>query len=173
MARSHHHQDTDAIEDILREKAEELQELIAAIEAGSKDSDLLLAELLEGEPEAVRVAIVKKLRERMQTLEEEQKRELEELIAKQQAQVLAEKRGIFRRWLEWMMSEETLRRIRIAFLSRPIIETQVRDTGAELARRGVIGFSSGVTVDRRELGQLNANISASLGQAKDQGKGRG
>ena len=173
MARSHHHQDTDAIEDILREKAEEIQELIAAIEAGAKDIDLLLAELLEGEPEAVRAVIVEKLRERMQTLEEEQKRELEELLAAQKQQVLAQKHGLFRRWLMWVMSEETLRRIRTAFLAQPILETQVKTAGEELARRGVIGITGGITVDRRELGQLNANISASQGQGKDQGKGRG
>ena len=173
MARSHHHQDTDAIEDILREKAEEIQELIAAIEAGAKDIDLLLAELLEGEPEAVRAVIVEKLRERMQTLEEEQKRELEELLAAQKQQALAQKHGLFRRWLMWVMSEETLRRIRTAFLAQPILETQVKTAGEELARRGVIGITGGITVDRRELGQLNANISASQGQGKDQGKGRG
>jgi hypothetical protein len=172
MSTSHHHQDTDAIEDILRDKAEEIQALIDAVQAGEKDIDLLLAQLLEGEPEAVRAVIMEKLRERMETLEEEQARQLEELLAAQKQQALAQKHGLFRRWLMWVMSEETLRRIRTTFLAQPILETQVKNVGEDLARRGVIGITGGITVDRRELGQLNANIAPSQGQAKDQGKGR-
>jgi hypothetical protein len=172
MSTSHHHQDTTAIEDILRDKAEEIQALIDAVQAGEKDIDLLLAQLLEGEPEAVRAVIMEKLRERMETLEEEQARQLEELLAAQKQQALAQKHGLFRRWLMWVMSEETLRRIRTTFLAQPILETQVKNVGEDLARRGVIGITGGITVDRRELGQLNANIAPSQGQAKDQGKGR-
>ena len=172
MSTSHHHQDTTAIEDILRDKAEEIQALIDAVQAGEKDIDLLLAQLLEGEPEAVRAVIMEKLRERMETLEEEQARQLEELLAAQKQQALAQKHGLFRRWLMWVMSEETLRRIRTSFLAQPILETQVKNVGEDLARRGVIGITGGITVDRRELGQLNANIAPSQGQAKDQGKGR-
>ncbi|MCE3006423.1 MAG: hypothetical protein LW853_06285 [Rickettsiales bacterium] len=173
MPSSQHHQDTNALEDILRDKAEELQELIQAIKSGSPDVAILLAQLLEGEPEAVRAVVVEKLRDIMETLDAEKATALEQVIAAQQQQQQQIRRNIFERWLAWVMSEQTRERIRIAFLSRPIIEMQVKDTGAELARRGVLGMSNVKHVDKRELGQLNANISASLGQGKDQGKGRG
>ena len=172
MPRSHHHQDTDAIENILRDKAEELRELIEAVKSGSPDVAVLLAQLLEGEPEAVRAVVVEKLCDIMETLDAEKATALEQTLAAQQQQQQI-RRNVFERWLAWIMSEQTRERIRIAFLSRPILETQVRDTGAELARRGVLGMSNVKNIDKRELGQLNANISASLGQGKGQGKGRG
>jgi hypothetical protein len=172
MPRSHHHHDTDAIENILRDKAEELRELIEAIKSGSPDVAVLLAQLLEGEPEAVRAIVVEKLRDIIETLDAEKATALEQVLTAQQQQQQI-RRNVFERWLAWIMSEQTRERIRIAFLSRPIIETQVRDTGAELARRGVLGMSNVKNIDKRELGQLNANISASLGQGKGQGKGRG
>ncbi|MFO0456714.1 MAG: hypothetical protein ACK5ZH_04025, partial [Alphaproteobacteria bacterium] len=104
MPSSHHHQDTNALEDILRDKAEELQELIQAIKSGSPDVAILLAQLLEGEPEAVRAVVVEKLRDIMETLDAEKATALEQVIAAQQQQQQQIRRNIFERWLAWVMS---------------------------------------------------------------------
>ena len=176
----HHHSkpDNDAIDAILRDKMEEILELIEAIESGEKDVDVLLAKMLEGEQDVVRAVIVEKLRALMQNRDEEQSKKLEQAIAQQKAQEQVIARGMFERWLMWIMSETTLRKIRESFLMRPFVQHQVEHVGEELSRKGVIGVNiqqqqgQGVDVSRRELGSLVANISAALGRGKDRGQGR-
>ncbi|MFZ4126106.1 MAG: hypothetical protein ACOYJ2_08600 [Rickettsiales bacterium] len=174
---SHHHLSTAAIEDILRDKQEEIVELISQITAGENDVAVLLAQILDGEPEHVRIAIVEKLRDMLQERDEEKATELDKIIAQQKQLLQAQQKNVFQRWLMWVMSEETLRKIRESFMARPMTQHQVEHTGQDLAKKGVIGVNieqpqQGLEVSRRELGNLVANVSAALGQAKGKGQGR-
>ena len=174
---SHHHLNTDAIENILRDKQEEIVELISQITADENDIAVLLAQILDGEPEHVRIAIVERLRDMLQERDEEKASELDKIIAQQKQLLQAQKKNVFQRWLQWVMSEETLRKIRETFLARPMMQHQVENTGQDLAKKGVIGVNieqsqQGIEVNRRELGNLVANVSAALGQDKGKGQGR-
>lgn len=176
--RHQHHSkpDNDAIDAILRDKMEEILELMEAIAAGEQGWDLKLAALVEGEQEAVRIAIVEKLRELLEERDQEKATELDKIIAQQKQLLAAQQKNIFERWLMWVMSEETLRKIRESFM-RPFVQQRVEHEGEELSRKGVIGVNiqqsiQGLEVSRRELGQLVANISAALGRGKDKGQGR-
>jgi len=178
MSRSQHHLNTDAIENILRDKAEEIRELMSHIMQGENDVAALLAQMFEGEQEQVRIAIIEKLRDMLRERDEEKATQLDTIIAQQKQLLQAQQKNVFQRWLQWVMSEETLRKIRETFLARPMTQHQVEHTGQELAKRGVIGANvqqqpeQGLEVSRRELGSLVANVSAALGQSKGKGQGR-
>ena len=174
---SHHHLSTAAIEDILRDKQEEILDLVTQITQGENDIAVLLAQILDGEPEHVRIAIVERLRDMLHERDEEKASELDKIITHQKQLLQTQQKNVFQRWLQWVMSEETLRKIRETFLARPMMQHQVENTGQDLAKKGVIGVNieqpqQGLEVNRRELGNLVANVSAALGQAKDKGQGR-
>lgn len=178
MAKSHHHLNTEAIENLLRDKQDELIELISHIMQGENDIAELLAQMLDGEPEQVRIAIVEKLRDMLRERDEEKATALDKIIAEQKQLLQEQQKNVFQRWLQWVMSEETLRKMREAFMARPMIENQVEHQGQELARKGVIGVNvqqpqqQGVEVSKRELGNLAANVSSVLGQTRGKGQGR-
>lgn len=157
------------IEAILRDKAEEILALIEAIAAGAPDCDIKLAELLEGEAEVGRVAIVEKLRELLRERAEEKEKELDKHLEANKRVEVTRQRNRFMQWLTWIMSEETLRKIREAFLASPGVEKSVRNIGHELANFGV----QTQLADKRELGGLSANVSPVQGQGRDKGKGQG
>lgn len=168
------------LEAILRDKQQEIHELFATITQGHNEIDIavLLAEILEGEPEHVRIAIVEKIRDMLQERDEEKATALDKIIAQQKQLLQAQQKNIFARWLQWVMSEETLRKIRETFLARPMVERQVEHQGQELAKKGVIGVNveqpaQGLEVSRRELGNLVANVSAALAPGRGKGAGRG
>lgn len=166
------HRPTDAdLDAMLRDKMAEIEALIAAIENDAPDCDMKLAELLEGEEENIRVAIVEKLREMLRTRAEEKERELNSLLEKEQRRKVERQRGMFVQWLQWMMSEETLEKMRNAFLAVPMLERAVRGIGREMAGKGMNDIQLG---DKRELGGLSNNVPQALGQGRDRGdKGRG
>lgn len=163
----------EELDAILKDRMEEIIALIEAITAQEENCDIKLAALLDGEPELVRIAIVEKLRELMEEREQEKVTALDRLLAQEKERIKAQQRGIFERWLVWVMSEETLRKIREAFMIRPPVEREVENQGEELSRKGVINMQQGLEVSRRDLGTLVANVSAALGRGKDQGKGKG
>ena len=68
----------DDIDTILRDKMAEIVKLIEAIANEEPDTDLKLAELLDGEVETVRIAIIDKLREMLK----ERAAEKEQLLDK-------------------------------------------------------------------------------------------
>jgi hypothetical protein len=166
------------IENILRDKQAEILELMSHIMQGENDIAVLLAEMLEGEQEQVRIAIVEKIRDMLRERDEEKATELDKIIAQQKELLAAQQKNIFARWLQWVMSEETLRKIRESFMARPMTERQVENTGHELAKKGVIGVNieqpqQGLEVNRRELGSLVANVSAALAPQRGKGQGTG
>lgn len=161
------------IAEALKDRMAEILALIEAIAAEVPDCDMKLAEMLEGEPEHVRIAIVEKLREMLKEKAAEKQTELEKIIEAQQRLVVERQRNIFQQWLQWIMSEETLRKIREAFLASPRMQNQVKNLGQDLANFGVQVQLQQTHESRRELGGLNAGVpNLGQGQGKDQGKGR-
>lgn len=168
----HKHAEDSDIEKILRDKAQELTELMASIAAGEGDIDLKIAAMLEGEPENVRMAIIQKVKETIKEREEQRSRDLKEEREVQKRQVLEQQRMSFRQWLTWIMSEDTIRRLRETFMIQPLLELKVRNLGEELMRKGVFAQLS-ANNDKRELGNLSANVQRQQDQGKNVDKGRG
>lgn len=158
----------------LREKLAEIEALVEAIAAEEPDCDLKLAELLEGEPDQVRLSIIEKLREMLKERAAEQQQILDRHLQAQQQQEATRKRGLFLQWLQWIMSEETLRRMREAFLAAPMLEGLVRGVGRTLNRSGVQNAPSHSPA--QDLGNLSHNLTQSAAQARENErnqKGRG
>ena len=157
--------DMDAI---LRDKMAEIEALIAAMEEGAQDCDVKLAELLEGESEVVRISIVEKIREQLRERAAEKEAELDKHLESQKRVEVTRQRNMFMQWLQWIMSEETLRKIRMAFLASPGLEKSVLNVGQDLANFGV----QTQLADKRELGSMSANVGQAKGQGKGEEKGR-
>ncbi len=155
------------MDELLRDFMPQIEALIAAMAAGQEDCDIMLAELLEGATEQVRVAIVEKLREMLRARAAEKEKELDKHLEAQKRVEVVRQRNMFMQWLAWIMSEETLRKIRMAFLARPMLEGKVKNLGQELANFGI----QTQLADKRELGEISANVSPALGAAKEKGKG--
>lgn len=170
MSRHHSMPDNDAIDAILRDKMEEILELVEAMAVDAEGCDIALAKLVENESELVRIAIVEKLREMLEERAEEKTKQLDKYLEAQKRQEVERQQGIFMRWLAWLMSEETLRKIREVFTMRPSVEQQVKNIGQELAAKGVLAQME--LHNKRDLGGLSASVAKSQGQGKDQGKGR-
>jgi hypothetical protein len=167
----HKHLTSSDIEVILRDKAAELADLMRAVASGDQDIDLKIAEMLEGEPEHVRIAIIEKVKEALAEKEAERSRKIEEERVLQKRQVLEQQRMNFRQWLMWIMSEDTLRRLRDTFAIQPILELKVKNIGLDLFRRGVLVQTQ--LPDKQDLGSLSASIQRQQGQGREADKGRG
>jgi hypothetical protein len=168
--RHHSTPDNDAIDAILRDKMAEILALIEAMAQDEPDCDLKLAALLDGEVEAVRIAIVDTIRDLLKSRAQEKERELDKYLEAQKRVEVTRQRNIFMQWLAWIMSEETLYKIRMAFLSRPGLEKQITSIGEDLAARGVLTQQQ--QRGKQELGELSASVARQQDQGKDQGKGR-
>lgn len=159
-------EDVDAM---LKDKMGAIQALIDAIAAEQQDCDIMLAEILENENEQVRIAIVEKLRELLKAKAEEKEKELDKYLEAQRRVEVQRQRNIFTQWLAWIMSEETLRKIREAFIARPGMERAVKNIGQDLAN---FGLQTDIA-NRRDLGGLAQNVAAAKGHSKGKGdKGR-
>lgn len=160
----------DDMDAMLRDKMGEIEALIAAIAAGLPDCDLKLAELLEGETEMVRLAIIKKLREMLKARAEEKEQELDKHLEAQKRVNIERQRNRFMQWLTWIMSEETIRKMREAFLANSMMERMVRAVGREMAQKGMSNIQPG---DRRDLGGISHNAPAAPARERDQDKDKG
>jgi len=162
-----HHRPTDADRDaMLRDHMDEIEALIEAIANEDPNCDMKLAELLEGEPETVRKIIIEKLREMLKARATEKEQELDKHLATEQRVKVERQRGMFMQWLQWMMSEETLEKMRQAFLAVPMLEKAVRHVGRDMANKGMHNIQMG---DKRDLGALTQNVH----DARDKGRDRG
>lgn len=163
--------DNADIEAILRDKEAELAELLEAVMAGEADIDLKIVEMLEGEPEHVRMAILEKVKEALAAREEEKSRKIAEAKEIEKKQQLERQRMSFRQWLSWIMAEDTIRRLRETFALQPILELRVKNLGLELAKKGVL---TGINpADKADLGNLSASVQKQQSQGQSQDKGRG
>ncbi|MFZ4540987.1 MAG: hypothetical protein ACOYNL_04140 [Rickettsiales bacterium] len=156
--------DMDAI---LRDKQAEIEALIQAMANNEADCDVKLAELLEGESEVVRISIVKAIRDQLRERAAEKELELDQHLAAAKRMEVTRQRNMFMQWLTWIMSEETLRKLRLAFLANSGMEKSVRNIGHELANFGM----QASLADKRELGGMAANQTPNVAQDKDKGKG--
>lgn len=164
--------DSDAVARALEGHMDSIMQLLEAIAAEEPDADMKLAALLEGEASGqVRVAIIEKLRALLRSMAAEKEKELDKYLDAEQRQQVERQRNIFLQWLQWIMSEETLRKIREAFLASPAMQQAVHEIGHELAARGVLNQLTPGD-GKRALGELAANVQQSQGQGKDTGKGR-
>jgi hypothetical protein len=156
------------LDELLRDHMQDIIALIEAIAAGEADCDIKLAELLEGATEQVRIAIVEKLREMIRERAQEKEQELDKHLEAQKRVEVTRQRNMFMQWLTWIMSEETLRKLRMAFLARPALEGHVKDIGQDLANYGL----QTQLADKRDLGGMAANVTQVQGQGKGADKGR-
>lgn len=159
----------DAVAKALEGHMDAIMQLLEAMAAEDPEADMKLAELLEGEPEQVRIAILEKLQALLRAMASEKEQELEKMIDAEKRVEVERQRNVFLLWLQWIMSEETLRKIREAFLARPGLERQALSIGHELAAKGVLVPTRLST--RQELGELSVNIAAAKAAEKDKGKG--
>lgn len=160
----------------LRDKMAEIEAIVEAMAAGESDIDLKIADAVEGEPEAVKMAIVEKLREMLRERAAEKEQELNKYLEADKKLQVQRQRNVFLQWLQWIMSEETLRKIRMAFLASPGLSQEVRNIGQNLANFGVQQQLEQQQRDKRDLGGLSANVSTAaqgVERGKDDGKGRG
>lgn len=163
--------DADAVARALEGHMDQIMQLLEAIAAEHPEADMKLAELLEGEASSqVRVAIIEKLQALLRSMAAEKEQELEKFLDAEKRVEVERQRNVFLQWLQWIMSEETLRKIREAFLARPGLEMQIVDIGHELAAKGVLQRHN-PNEDRAKLGEL-AVTAPQVGTGKDQGKGR-
>ena len=163
--------DADAVARALEGHMDQIMQLLEAIAAEHPEADMKLAELLEGEASSqVRVAIIEKLQALLRSMAAEKEKELEKVLDAEKRVEVERQRNVFLQWLQWIMSEETLRKIREAFLARPGLEMQIVDIGHELAAKGVLQRHN-PNEDRAKLGEL-AVSAPQVGTGKDQGKGR-
>ena len=160
-------EDMDAL---LKDKMADIEALLAAIIAEEPDCDLKLAELLEGEPEAIRMAIIEKLRERLKALADEKEHELSQAQVVEKKVEVERKRSMFMQWLTWIMSEETITKMREAFLANSMLEKVVRGVGHEMAGKGMTDIQP---AQRQDLGALHTNVPNVVGRDKDKDKGTG
>lgn len=164
--------DADAVARALEGYMDAIMQLLEAMAAEDPNADMKLAALLEGESNSqVRVAIVEKLRALLRSMAAEKEKELDKYLEGEQRQEIERQRNVFLQWLQWIMSEETLRKIREAFLASPGLQRQVHGIGHELAAKGVLNQLEPGD-GRRALGELAANIQApGQGASKDKGRG--
>ena len=163
--------DNDAVARALEGHMDSIMQLLEAMAAEQPDTDMKLAELLEGETEQVRMAIIEKLRALLRGLAAEKEKELDKFLGAEQRQEVERQRNVFMQWLQWIMSEETLRKIREAFLSSPRLEREVLGIGHELAAKGVLNQME-LGQGKRALGELSAN-APNLGQGQGKGTDKG
>lgn len=162
------------IDVLLRDKMQDIEALIEAMMNDNPDCDVKLAELVENESTQVRIAIVEKLREMLRARAEEKEKELDKIIEKQRREEISRQRNALKQWLTWIMSEETLRKIREAFMASPMLETLVRGIGHSLVNKGVQAQIN--PAYKQDLGELSANIAQSQAAQREkdkQNKGRG
>lgn len=158
------------MDEMLKDKMAEIEALLAAIIAEEPDCDLKLAELLEGETEVVRMAIIEKLRERLKALADEKEHELSHAQVVEKKVEVERKRSMFMQWLTWIMSEETIDKMRDAFLANSILERVVRGVGHDMAGKGMMDIQP---ADKRDLGELHTNVPNVVGRDRDKDKGTG
>ena len=152
----------------LRDIGQELEELVKAAHDRDQDADVKLANFLASAPANQRQKLLELFQEMLRKREEERQHQEQMQRQQQQSQEQAveqERRQYFQ-WLTHLMSEETIRKIRVAFMSNPMLQRQVQDVGQEMARKGVLGQV--MPVQKQNLGELSANINTTgVGRGRD------
>jgi len=74
-----------------------------------------------------------------------------------------------KRWLAYFLSQEAMRKIRVALMSAPNAAQQLQQAGKSLAQKGV--QLDVKPIDNRDIGQLSATTHAQK-QGQDTGKVR-
>jgi hypothetical protein len=165
---SHKPDDAD-LRQILGQYQGIIEQLVEALFAGDPDVALKLAAVVEGCPSQVRVAIVEKMREMVVARDAEKARALDAIIEQQKLLEAKQKAHGMQQWLAYVMSQDTLRKIRESLLARPGLQKELEHIGQDLAKRGVLQQLQ--PQGKQDLGGLSANVQ-DKGAGRDTGKGR-
>jgi hypothetical protein len=169
----------DDVARALEAHMDSIMQLLEAMVAEEAGCDMKLAALLESEREQVRIAIIDKLRALLRGLAAEKEKELDQFLEPEKRAQVERQRNVIMQWLTWLMSEETLRKIREAFLASPPMERQLHDIGQALANFGVQQKLREQMQDKKLVSALTNPPPPPLPQAtppdrdKDKGTGRG
>lgn len=158
-------------EALMRDYGDEIEALVEALLMGEEDVDLKLAELVENVPHQVRVAIVEKMREMVAARDEEKAKQLDKSIEQQKLLEKQSKSLMMQAWLANVMSQETLRKIREAFMANPQMQKDLDGLGHDLAKKGVLQNMQ--PSNKQELGELTAQVQHQQKRGEDKGQGRG
>lgn len=158
------------MQSLLKPFEQQIADMVAALMNGDSAIDIKMAELMEGQPQHVRSAMIEKLREQLAQRDEQKAKALDVMIEQQRTQ--AQQQKMSQHWLAYFMSQETLRKIRESFMGSPGLKAQVEALGQELARKGVIGNMQ--MNQKQDLGELSSTILYNRNRetGKDTGKGR-
>lgn len=159
-------------EELMRNYGDVISAFVEALIAGDMDVDVKLVDTVENVPEHVRVAIVEKMREMVRARSEEKAEALDEAIAQQKLLEKQAKSHMMQVWLAHVMSQETLRKIREAFMMNPSLKQQLDTIGSDLVKKGVLQQRN-PNSNAQELGELNAQVQHQQKREQDSGKGRG
>ncbi len=127
----------DEVTRALEGHMDSIMQLLEAMAAEQPGCEMRLAALLEGTHEQVRNAIIDKLRALLRALVGEKEKELDQFLEPEKRERVERQRNVLMQWLTWLMSEDTLRKIREAFLASPRVEQAALDVGQALANFGV------------------------------------
>ncbi|MCI5048775.1 MAG: MICOS complex subunit MIC60 [Rickettsiales bacterium] len=157
------------VENRVEELEDVIDELVLALMNGEEDVDLRLAELVEDEQELVRIAIVEKMREKLQAQDESKAKELDQIVEQQKLLEKQRKHQNMQQWLAYVMSQDTLRKIREALLHTPGLAQQLQHIGQDLAKKGV--FFNMNPNGKKDIGELSASVQHQQDQRRKAGKG--
>ncbi len=151
---------------------EALVQLAQKAVAGAQDVDEELAALLENAPEDVRNEVVERFRAIKEQLENAPQQEQELTPQQEQQQRLMEEHERSMRISQWL-SEQTLKKIRRAFLLNPALFAHIKNIGEELNKKGVFFETRKTQVTNAELGgvSLQADLAQNKDKEKDTGRG--
>jgi len=154
---------------IILEYQEEIQDIARALKQGHKDVAGRINRLLANEPKHIRDAILKRMREHVQSHHADAARELERLF--QEQQWLDRERTQLkkqRQWLAYVLPQDTMRKIRDSLRRTPALNQQLEEIGKDLAGKGVtVSLQHG----NHELGELHAVIQHQQARRSDQERG--
>jgi hypothetical protein len=170
MAPKPHSPSDEELSLLLGDVMADIEAIIEAVLAGSADTDLMIADAVEGQPELVRIAIVEKIRAAVRERSEEKAKALDAALEQQKLLEHTRQKRQWREMLAYVMSQETLRKIKEAMLSSPSVKREVEHAWQDLAKKGVLQQLQGEQAG--QLGGLSANVAQSKEnrQGKDVGR---
>lgn len=146
---------------------------LAVQESAGGQVDRQLAAIVDALPESVRVEVIQRFRDMQDEMADGRGVDQEELTPEMQAQQQLleerEKRMMISQWL----SEQTLKKIRRAFMLNPALFQRMVNIGEELNKKGVYFETRKTQITNAELGgvSLQAALANNKDIEKDTGRG--
>lgn len=145
---------------------------LAAQNAAGGQVDEQLAAIVDALPESVRVEVIQRFRDMQDEMADGRGIDQEELTPEMQAQQQLleerEQRMMISQWL----SEQTLKKIRRAFMLNPALFHRLVSLGEELNKKGVYFESRKTQITNAELGGVSLQADLANSKEKDTGVSR-